>query len=99
MPTYNTTTDKSKGSGTSLQGYMTTTFDKLVELLGEPLEGSDDGKTTAEWIIEIQGEVATIYDWKLLSNPKDLYEWHVGGRSLEVLSHLSKALGLPTRAY
>lgn len=97
--TYNTTTDKFKANGTSLQGYIQTTFDKLVELLGEPLKGSDDGKTTAEWIVEFEGEVATIYDWKLKSTPKDLYEWHVGGRSLKVLEHLSEALGLPTRTY
>ena len=97
--TYKTTTDKLKANGTSLQGYLTTTFDRLVELLGEPLEGSDDGKTTAEWIIEFEGEPATIYDWKLESTLKDLYEWHVGGRSLEVIERLSKALGLPTRTY
>lgn len=97
--TYNTTTDKFKANGTSLQGYLTTTFDRLVELLGEPLEGSGDGKTTAEWIVELGGETATIYDWKLKSTPKDLYEWHVGGRSLEVIERLSKALGLPTRTY
>lgn len=97
--TYNTTTDKFKANGTSLQGYMTTTFDRLVELLGEPLEGSDDGKTTAEWILEFEGEAATIYDWKLKSTPKDLYDWHVGGRSMKVLEHLSKALGVPARAY
>ena len=97
--TYNTTTDKFNANGTSLQGYMTTTFDKLVELLGEPLKGSDDGKTTAEWIIDLEGEVATIYDWKNESTPKDLYEWHVGGRSLEVIERLSMALGLPTRTY
>lgn len=97
--TYNTTTDKTKANGTSLQGYIQTTFDKLVELLGEPLKGSDDGKTTTEWIIEFEGESATIYDWKVKNTPKDLYEWHVGGRSTKVIEHLSKALKLPTRTH
>ena len=97
--TYKTTTDKLKANGTSLQGYIQTTFDKLVELLGEPLKGSDDCKTTAEWIVEVEGQVATIYDWKLQSTPKDLYNWHVGGRSLQVIEHLSKALGVPARTY
>ena len=63
-------------------GYVTTTYAELVKLFGEPNNGSADGKTTCEWRIEFdEGLVATIYDWKTNSVPRDLYKWHIGGHS------------------
>ena len=83
-------TGLSKVNGTSLKGYVLTTYDNLVEIFGEPtFLGSEDGKTTAEWIIEFEdGLVATIYDWKMGETPMDLYEWHVGGNSVEVVKRI-----------
>ena len=91
--------EDTSANGTSFMGCITTTYDKLVELFGEPMEGSDDGKTTAEWVIEFEdGEVATIYDWKISSTPKNLHDWHVGGRSHRVLDLLEEITGIQTRA-
>jgi hypothetical protein len=82
-------------NGTSLQGYVWTTYDKLVELLGEPNAGpSGDGKVNCEWLLDIDGTVCTIYDWKLSSIPKDLYCWHIGGKDETVLDKVEEALGL-----
>jgi predicted dehydrogenase len=66
-------------NGTSLQGYVRTTYAQLVELFGPGIGAGD--KTTAEWILEFDdGTVATIYDWKELETPTDVYNWHVGGK-------------------
>ncbi|MEY5134623.1 MAG: hypothetical protein RL709_318 [Pseudomonadota bacterium] len=85
-------------NGTSLKGYVGTTYDKLVKLFGEPLKGSDDGKTTCEWILEFEdGTVATIYDWKQKQTPKDHFYWSVGGYTYEALEHIKKDIGLETK--
>lgn len=72
---------------TSLQGYITTTYAKLVEKYGEPLK--DDGyKSDAEWIIEWEdGAIGTIYNWKNGKNylgnrgseVEDITDWNIGG--------------------
>ena len=66
------------GRGTSRRGIVVTTFEKLVEVFGEPNVSASD-KVFTEWGIEFQvpveddgmGDVddydtidATIYDWK-----------------------------------
>lgn len=67
-------------NGTHLQGKVVTTYDRLVDLLGQGL-GSGD-KTTQEWCIEFSdGTVATIYDWKEWETPLGPYAWHIGGHS------------------
>ncbi len=65
-------------NGTSLIGYVRTTYDNLVEQLGEPERDWD--KSTATWIVEASdGTVCTIYDWKTDFTPQCEYDWHVGG--------------------
>jgi hypothetical protein len=65
-------------NGTSLIGYVKTTYANLVEQLGEPERGWD--KSTAHWSVEASdGTVATIYDWKTDFTPEYEYEWHIGG--------------------
>jgi hypothetical protein len=94
---YKTTTISSMASGTSLRGYVTTTYQTLVERLGEPRGGSADGKSTVEWIMVFEdGTVATIYDWKTNSTPKDTYDWHIGGKGIGVLENVKGVLKLPT---
>lgn len=67
-----------QANGTSLQGYVETTYNQLFELFGEP-QGAGD-KTSAEWILEFaDGTIATIYDWKTNKTPMGKYSWHVGG--------------------
>jgi hypothetical protein len=70
---------KTDVNGTMLVGYVNTTYDNLVDKLGEPLNGFD--KTTVHWTIEASdGTVATIYDYKEYMTPAGKYFWHVGGR-------------------
>ena len=74
-----TTDNYMVANGTSLQGYVNTTYATLVALFGNPMGPGD--KTTAEWILEFNdGTVATVYDWKELDTPMDMYRWHVGGK-------------------
>ena len=83
---------------TSLKGYVSTTYDKLVEVLGEPI--TDIEKSTAHWNIEApDGTVATIYDWKEWTTPRGEYEWHIGGHSEKALLLVEFLLGTPVLAY
>ena len=71
-------------NGTSLVGYVTTTYNKLVNLFGDPC--TDYDKSTAHWNIQAQdGTVATIYDYKEYSTPTSMYRWHIGGHSEKAL--------------
>lgn len=84
-------------SGTSLVGYVNTTYSKLFEKFGEPF---DDGyKTDAEWAIEFSdGKVATIYNWKNGKNYNgsegldldDITVWHIGGFDKSVVERIQK---------
>mgnify|MGYP003705064145 FL=1 len=86
-------------NGTSLQGYINCSYDDLTEALGYPLEeGFDDYKSDAEWHIEFKdGTVATIYNYKNGKNYLgdqgynlcDIAQWHVGGRSKEVVERVA----------
>lgn len=85
---------------TSLQGYVTASYDDLVELFGEPTyAGSYDGKVDFEWVLTIEGpdcaHVATLYNWKdydngLEAQSNPFYEWHIGGHSSLVVSILQE---------
>ena len=67
--------------GTYLQGTVNTSYDRLVNLFGEPITRSDD-KFQVEWAVKFDdGTLATIYDWKEDTNPSDVTEWHIGGFS------------------
>ena len=72
--------------GTSLAGYLKdTTYDQLVNALGEPTypDASGDDKTQKEWIIEFKGTVFTIYDWKTYSEEDTIMfyrNWHIGSK-------------------
>lgn len=59
-------------------------YDQLVGILGQPAfpETSDDGKTNREWVVEFEGKVFTIYDWKTYDaeyTVNELRKWNVGG--------------------
>lgn len=74
-------------NGTSLVGYLEGfTFDNLVNVLGRPTfdEPSGDDKVQVEWVVEYDGEVYTVYDWKTYNREftlNNLTEWNVGGKS------------------
>lgn len=84
-----TVSNKVRTDGTSLVGYLNTSFDKLVKVFGKPNfdDISSDDKVKIEWDIEFSDNtVATIYDWKNYNKSnanvkKTVTDWHVGGNS------------------
>jgi len=104
--TFATHNDKSINvGGTSLMGYITVTFEKLVDTFGEPTK-SDGYKSDAEWDIEFKdGTVATIYNWKNGRNyngcdgeeVESIIDWHIGGKDKNAVHLITKALGLNTK--
>lgn len=79
-------------SWSSLLGYVPSTYDRLVERLGEPTFVGGD-KTTVEWAIAFDdGKVATVYDWKTYDTPMGTYDWHVGGHDHDVVKRVHALL-------
>lgn len=77
-------------------GDVETTFQRLVEIFGEPLNDGDGYKTDAEWVIEFEdGKIATIYNYKSGRNylgddgqdTKDITDWHIGGKHDDAEHH------------
>ena len=75
-------------NGTNLQGYVKTTYDKIVKAFGEPTytDASPYEKVNAQWSIEFKipftddtgiedfnSVIATIYNWKLGYIPTEEY--------------------------
>lgn len=80
-----------KVNGSSLRGYVCTTYGELVARFGQPLGAGD--KVTAEWLLEFSnGVVATIYDWKESETPYGVYSWHIGGHTGEAVELVKAAL-------
>jgi hypothetical protein len=86
---------RSNAGGTCLQGYVKTSYNRLVEVFGEPhYESSPDDKVTVEWCFELAGRVFTIYDYKDPSAKSDaIEEFHVGGNSREAVDAVLTLLG------
>lgn len=88
--------DFSAVNGTSLQGYVETTYDRLVATFGEPTyaDGPDCGdKVQYEWVLRTDAGVATVYDWKNYGRDgKDETTWHIGGHDKAVVAEVQKAL-------
>jgi hypothetical protein len=90
-----------EANGTHLQGYVSAGYDRLVELLGEPISGDVEDKVTTEWVLVFTGPegervTATLYDWKeysLRCRQAARYDWHIGGhdkRAVELVTQLLK---------
>jgi hypothetical protein len=92
---------------TSLQGKITTTYDKLVEAFGHPTmtDGDPYEKVNAQWKLEFKVPftddtgiedfdtvLATIYNWKDGYIPTETYEWHIGGFDNEAVDLVQKVL-------
>ena len=57
---------------------------ELVDILGEPTfaEESFDGKIQVKWVVEFEGSIFTIYDWKTFDREytlEKLTNWSIGG--------------------
>lgn len=78
-----------ESTGTSLKGYLRKgiKFTDLYKTLGEPTfkpEDSGDGKVQYQWVLDWNGDIFTIYDWKTYSQDYTLNEydhWHVGAKT------------------
>jgi len=69
-------------------GYVETTYKDLVKVFGEPLEGYD--KTNAEWYIKFSdGIIANVYDYKMEYIPENIFPWHIGSGSFEVVERIA----------
>lgn len=68
-------------TGSSLSGYVEATLYELTQAFGEPTYANEDldEKVQTEWVLRINGVLATIYNWKTGSTPTGQYRWHVGG--------------------
>ena len=81
-------------NGTRLQGYVRTTFNKLIEVFDAPNIGKGD-KTNAEWGLRFaDGTIATIYDWKEALIPTKEYAWHIGGHDSNAVKRVCSTLGV-----
>lgn len=76
--------------GTSFQSHViTATPNQLIEALGEPQFGCNDGrdKCNFDWVCETQdGKVFTVYDWKEYKplNMDSYYSFHIGANTIAV---------------
>jgi len=87
--------------GTHLQGYIDTTYENIVSVLGKQHHHGDDYKTDAEWNIKFEdGTIATLYNWKNGLNYcrdeglplEDITEWNIGGHSPRAVALLTDLL-------
>ena len=88
-------TDSYSANGTSLKGYIENiTTNQLIEMFGDPLGGTTDGKCSVDWVIETQtitenGDtdygIFTLYDWKGSRPWANDHEWtvNIGGDSMD----------------
>ena len=84
-------------TGTSLQGYVTTTRSMIEWAFGEPEEFGEGDKVTTEWdILFDDGTVATIYDWKRYEmgapETNEVIEWHIGGNDITAVEKVLASL-------
>jgi len=92
--------NQTDANGTCLQGYVSTTYDKIVAKYGQPTEG-DGYKIDVEWIIEWEdGLIGTLYNWKNGKNylgkdgtpTKKIEEWNIGGHKKIVAKRIQDDL-------
>ena len=90
------------GGMVSLQGYIDTSYDTLVEKLGDPTDG-DGEKVDAEWLIEFDDKTfATIYNYKDGVNYNgtsglrvgDITDWHIGGVNKTAVDRVHELFGV-----
>ena len=75
-------------SGTSLIGYLNLTYNEIVSIFGKPIKLNGYNKVEWEWVFKLNDSILTIYNWKdgpgytkdKKIKPKDISDWHVGGK-------------------
>lgn len=78
-----------------LQGQVTTTYERLVQVFGLPHNSNlESSRTRAHWAFKFaDGTVATIYDWKTGLEPWNNVHWNIGGHSIRAEALVKAALG------
>lgn len=81
---------EASSAGTHLQGFVTTTYEHLVDVFGEPSIYQDDSDTRMiEWVLETEHGVATVYVFDNTAATLDELRtwtlWHVGGLTEDVM--------------
>ena len=85
----------SETHGSCLRGEIAASYSTLVRVFGSPdqvfdgIVGVDHDKSDAEWVVRINGELATIYNWKdgpAYTGRRDISveaitTWNVGGHA------------------
>lgn len=82
-----------------LQGYALTTYDYLVENMGEPeklREGSYEDNPFDKCSVQWDQTTFYVYDWKEESTPKGLHYWNIGGETKQALKDFEDITGIPT---
>jgi len=92
--------------GTSLQGYVRTTYHSLTRKLGQPLlmtPNQSDGKVLAKWIISdslnVNDVLFTVYCWQEDRIPHDFHYWHIGGKKANTLELFTEVTGAKTTSF
>jgi hypothetical protein len=67
-------------NGTGFQGYATATLQQLKDAFGDPEIMKDYDKVTHLWVVNIEGVLCTIYDYKENLDTGKTEDWHVGGK-------------------
>lgn len=86
--------------GTCLQDEITCSYSRLVKIFGLPNGEGDSYKVDVEWIIDTPYGVSTIYNYKDGKSYlgakgldfQDITNWHIGGKTLNVVKSIMKAL-------
>jgi hypothetical protein len=88
--------------GTALRGYISISYEKLVDLLGKPNSEGDEYKVDVEWVLEVGDKIVKIYNWKNGKGywgnsglrPEQITEWHIGANknSKKEVQYLIKKL-------
>tara|TARA_R110000824_G_scaffold212432_6_gene398645 strand:+ start:277 stop:582 length:306 start_codon:yes stop_codon:yes gene_type:complete len=81
---------------TGLVGYTSPiSFIELVQKLGTPTNGDTDGKTHNEWVLDIDGCVVVLYDYKWDGSNPGKHTWHIGGHGAMAVVALERFLRIP----
>lgn len=86
LTVFHDTDAPSTGGTYKVDTLMGPNYSQLVNFLGDPTfpNESGDGKVQKEWVVEFNGTLFTIYDWKTYSvyeTTNTLDSWSVGGKS------------------
>ena len=86
-------------NGTSGAGYIDATYNQLIKVLGEPTfdTPSGDNKVQKEWVVEFEGNIYTVYDWKTYDvnyTMNELNKFNVGskGNARKFIESLTKEI-------